>query len=1056
MPRPFQQPAGQDLYRDSPRSPDPLLSVKHVHNPTIVTVFGAGIAGLTAAHELASRGFLVQVVEAKRDRYSKGRPQVGGLAATQYARIRANIADLHPDLLKSASGQDDAVRQAFLQVFAFNRSWWIQTEDPIEIHDSLYSDPEAAPAFAKGIVDALQAGRGRFRERWLWDLIVRSILIGQLRKSGTDVSASSLQDAADFYQELCAKSTTPEVGRWILEKLRTDQSKPRGRRPASSLPPWSRLSQRDKAALEHALEREFLYFRLIPCARAGSEDGLGRARTLLRAWERFFKRKGLEHNLSESSRQPRLQVVPSALPAPGENVPAHADVWLELQVIEKRLPGEHGFRFFPAYYRHLDDTMSRTPIYVGGQYAYRSALDNLCTTTVETIGLSEKDRQEIGSAAKQDKGPVEVRRDPPKTLQELRDRIEGFYLQLGCTQKDVAMFAARVLRLMTSSKERRKAEYEKRSWRSFVGTSEDAPGDGTAKLPYSPAMVRLIESTAQCLLALSAGEADARTYGDAEIQLFLDLFKSGAKTDRTLNGPTSDAWLEPWREHLERLGVRFFLGKLTGLHVHSRTGELVPEIRNVDGKAVDLVAQDGHTLLQYDPSNPGSSPDFYVLALDIKKAHDLIDQAKLSPGKPRGRDTEHASRDFLRLHDFYEKIEPRGLKDMTGVQFFFDAKTSIGKGHMYFPYSEWGLSSISQSEFWSERGNFADGYQGVLSVDVSHVTQPHSPSAPSFQEVLAQRLPQPKVLREAAPTKGRQKDAARVSSGADDKVADDKDAWYGRRLVAYGVWKELRDRIAKSDQLAEPRAFHVDTNIAGAPKWSNASRYLAALPNTWSSRPGLADDGSVEYSVNHKRWVLCGTFMATYTRMTTMEAANESARHAVRAILKALADHEQEEPGAITLNGRPYAVEGGESTTYNGASKHRRYDPPDIYDPEDNELDALDVLRRLDENLLKLKLPHWMDICDFDQRLALLLDMSALEANGLNSAFTDEKRRSELIRFLFGGIETSMQQAFGPDYKLEDPLRQLLAFTLKKASGVEKITLQTITTKLAEILGKAS
>src|ERR687891_2690572 len=41
------------------------------------------------------------------------------------------------------------------------------------------------------------------------------------------------------------------------------------------------------------------------------------------------------------------------------------------------LPGEHGFRFFPGFYRHLPDTMRRIPYGRGGG----SVLDNLVTAT---------------------------------------------------------------------------------------------------------------------------------------------------------------------------------------------------------------------------------------------------------------------------------------------------------------------------------------------------------------------------------------------------------------------------------------------------------------------------------------------------------------------------------------------------------------------------------------------------------------------------------------------------------------------------------------------------
>ena len=60
-----------------------------------VTVFGAGIAGLTVAHELAERGFTVQVVEPEESQFAEYQCQVGGLAANQFARARKPLLELH-------------------------------------------------------------------------------------------------------------------------------------------------------------------------------------------------------------------------------------------------------------------------------------------------------------------------------------------------------------------------------------------------------------------------------------------------------------------------------------------------------------------------------------------------------------------------------------------------------------------------------------------------------------------------------------------------------------------------------------------------------------------------------------------------------------------------------------------------------------------------------------------------------------------------------------------------------------------------------------------------
>ncbi len=52
-----------------------------------VTVYGAGIAGLTAAHELIERGFTVRVIEPEPDPVNAGECDVGGMARTQWSRV---------------------------------------------------------------------------------------------------------------------------------------------------------------------------------------------------------------------------------------------------------------------------------------------------------------------------------------------------------------------------------------------------------------------------------------------------------------------------------------------------------------------------------------------------------------------------------------------------------------------------------------------------------------------------------------------------------------------------------------------------------------------------------------------------------------------------------------------------------------------------------------------------------------------------------------------------------------------------------------------------------
>src|SRR5580658_10798570 len=53
--------------------------------------------------------------------------------------------------------------------------------------------------------------------------------------------------------------------------------------------------------------------------------------------------------------------------------------------ITDEIPGEHGFRFFPGFYKHVIDTMRRTPSFDG-----RAVADHLVPTT--RIGITQYGR----------------------------------------------------------------------------------------------------------------------------------------------------------------------------------------------------------------------------------------------------------------------------------------------------------------------------------------------------------------------------------------------------------------------------------------------------------------------------------------------------------------------------------------------------------------------------------------------------------------------------------------------------------------------------------------
>jgi hypothetical protein len=1051
-------------------TPEPRIPGKHALNPPIVTIFGAGVAGMTAAHELVDRGFLVQVVEAAEDPYCPGRPHVGGLAANQPARVRANVEDLHRALVASAltpppegAPANDVARWRvaawLLKVFAFNRSRWIQTEKPARIHTSLFAqDREDSSAFRKSLLKDLKEARLQYRERWLWDLSVRAVMLGIIKpKNPENPKASPLEIARDVFEHL-AKPNLPtlDLAHIILEYRLASHT------TAAELPEAQEL---DACAdmVEAAFEREFLCFRLVPYTRAGFAVSVEQVLELHDEWATTIsKEKDLRHAClstpsDEDAEKGAKQAKPSKVRRGRDGVPiavrtadASPDsphvAWLEIEIVEQRLPGEHGYRFFPSFYRHLDDTMGRIPLYANGLPTGRTVRDNLQPTVFQGVGLSTDDRKKMGDVADDaDPAPaackpqtsatvIELARKRPQSFEALRECTDRFVKRLGGTPQDSVLLLAKLTRYITASPERRRAKYEGVTWEKFLGADR-----------FSEQMRFQIRSAAQALLAFSAAEADARTYGNIAVQMLLDELRDGARVDRTLNGPTSDAWLEPWREHLERQGVRFFRGALKSLVPSVVDGkvELVPELE-ILGR--DMLSPQVMPLLTHDLAEPALQPDFYVLALNVEQSRRLVadlpaaieELLKANPGVPKFQLADLAP-DLAGLATFGQTIDQSGaMREMTGIQYFFDAKTDIGRGHMYFPYSRWGLSSITQSEFWSARGGFADGYFGLLSVDVC--------------------------------TTGKLQEGTTPEKDYDVTFFDSLKGWKrpeeGCLQTARAALRQITSRLVATEQVSAPRCFHVDSTLfpAKAPPEGEPARldpnepkprFLASLVGLDETRPGrrggCVGPKEVEYGLGFRRWVLCGTFMATHTRMTTMESANESARHAVAAILRRLQQPDTSETvREILVDGLGYQIENLENNTYNWASAHRAYEAPETWNPEDDELDDLDFFRRVDRRLMDLGLDHFMDIVKFDEKLEHALE--TIKLYGDRAAF------EPFFGAGLAGLDAALTRELGQGYLKREEDRLLKGPLAPRASAnttfADLNTLDARWSKLLEEMAK--
>ena len=148
------------------------------------------------------------------------------------------------------------------------------------------------------------------------------------------------------------------------------------------------------------------------------------------------------------------------------------------------MPGEHGFRFFPGFYRHLPDTMSRIP------YGTRTVAGNLVESTrilVARAGLP----------------PIELLARLPQAPDDWALALFDLFSGIGVPDGEVLYFVDRLLLLMTSCPERRLAEYEGIPWWDFIGAS-------TRSKTYQ---TLLAHGLTRSLVAVRAEEGSTRSVG---------------------------------------------------------------------------------------------------------------------------------------------------------------------------------------------------------------------------------------------------------------------------------------------------------------------------------------------------------------------------------------------------------------------------------------------------------------------------------------------------------------------------------------------------------------
>ena len=556
---------------------------------------------------------------------------------------------------------------------------------------------------------------------------------------------------------------------------------------------------------------------------------------------------------------------------------------------ERPIAGEHGFRFFPAYYLHIWDMLQRIPLYErvtepGDEGAWRptarTVMDNVRRVTTQATTTDGG------------KGSLIFPREAPTNLAEMMS-VTKQLVDLGYTPADVATFSGRLMQYMVTSPQRRRADLQNQSaFDYFVGRRPD----GSATYSYSTRFEALILDMPKVLAAFDSRWGDARTNINTYLQLQFQMDRRDSKADGVLNGPTTGAWFDHWYHHLDALGVRFERGTVDRI-------EPITDDRSQPAYArprVRVVLDDG-TVLQ---------PDYVVVAADAPTAEritwplraagtggtvaglDRFTTSLAPPGSPLqpGENRPAGRRDPFALDEMGRQPWDR-FQTLAGIQFYFDTEFQLVRGHIYYSGTSWGLSSIGQHGLWERRPTLdRDGFVSVLSVDIGDFNTPC-----------------PLVIDEG----GRAK-AARDCSPDE---------------IAAGVWHQIVAALTTAGNLdpattmPTPAWYLLDRNLtlsvladgSEGPAVRNGAPYLVPIVGDWDNRPGadpwnpqgssstprstdaawhedvelrnVWQAGHGGYQVHHNGVVFAGTWTKTFTRMTSMEAACESGRHAVNAIL---------------------------------------------------------------------------------------------------------------------------------------------------------------------------
>ncbi|MGH9136922.1 MAG: FAD-dependent oxidoreductase [Acidimicrobiales bacterium] len=318
------------------------------------------------------------------------------------------------------------------------------------------------------------------------------------------------------------------------------------------------------------------------------------------------------------------------------------------------LPGEHGFRFFPGFYKNLGDTMRRIPLPGGG-----TVYDRLVRASTYRSSFAGRPDLTI---------PLSL---PPNgvTFDTIGQSLLATLVEAGALPLHEALyFASKLGVYVTSCNERRFGQWEHVAWKDYI--REDDMSEEYRKVA-SRSLVRN-------LAAMKSSEASTHSIGLVGEASAMSAMGRGndvnATIDRVLGGPTSEVWLDAWVAQLQGMGVTF------------KVGWTVEELRLNGGRIDSARVRNGQGTDEWVTS------DWFVCAIPLERTAQLL------------------STDILTADPRLEGILRLRTDWMVGLQFYLRERLPLTDGHVNYVDSPFALTSISQAQFWTrDLPNYGDG-----------------------------------------------------------------------------------------------------------------------------------------------------------------------------------------------------------------------------------------------------------------------------------------------------------------------------------------------------------